>query len=50
VLVETGDGDEVASSTSEAEEETPSPTSGAQKTSHNAMMALFAVVAMAAFT
>ncbi|KAL4750684.1 hypothetical protein BDW72DRAFT_109917 [Aspergillus terricola var. indicus] len=50
VLMETGDGGEVASSTSEAEEETPSPTSGAQKTSHNAMMALFAVVAMAAFT
>ncbi|KAL4984824.1 hypothetical protein BDW68DRAFT_166258 [Aspergillus falconensis] len=50
VLVETGDGDEFASSTSEAEEETPSPTSGAQQTSHNAMMALFAVVAMATFT
>ncbi|KAL4795337.1 hypothetical protein BDV19DRAFT_362934 [Aspergillus venezuelensis] len=51
VLVETGSDDSMAaSSTSEADEESPSPTSGAQQTSQNAMMALFAVVAMAAFT
>ncbi|KAL4934257.1 SUN domain-containing protein [Aspergillus undulatus] len=52
VLAETGDGSAfAASSTSEAEEEdSPSPTSGAQQTSQNAMMALFVVVAMAAFT
>lgn len=50
VFVETGSGVKSASSTSNAEEETPSPTSGAQQNNQNAMVALFAVVAMAAFT
>lgn len=50
VFVETDSGVKSASSTSNAEEETPSPTSGAQQNSQNAMVALFAVVAMAAFT
>lgn len=50
VFVETGSGAAFASSTSEAAEETPSPTSGAQQNSQNAMMALLAVIAMAAFT
>lgn len=50
VFVETGARAAPASSTSAAEEETPSPTSGAQKNSQNAMIALLAVVAMAAFT
>jgi hypothetical protein len=50
VLVETGDGTAFASETSEPEEASPSPTSGAHQTSQNAMMALFGVIAMAAFT
>ncbi|KAL3445325.1 hypothetical protein BJX65DRAFT_281525 [Aspergillus insuetus] len=50
VLVETGDGEAFASETSEPEEASPSPTSGAHQTSQNAMMALFGVIAMAAFT
>ncbi|KAL3475903.1 hypothetical protein BJX99DRAFT_228826 [Aspergillus californicus] len=50
VLVETGSGESSASPTSEAEEESASPTSGAPQHSQNAMMALFAVVAMAAFS
>ncbi|KAL2823354.1 hypothetical protein BDW59DRAFT_97894 [Aspergillus cavernicola] len=52
VLVETSSGEAYASSstTSEPEEESPSPTSGAHQHSQNAMMALFAVVAMAAIS
>ncbi|KAL2869354.1 SUN domain-containing protein [Aspergillus lucknowensis] len=49
VLVET-DSRTIASSTSEPEEASPSPTSGGHKTSQNAMMALFAAIVMAAIT